>query len=238
MIRAFILYYLSIKATHGYEIQKYLQASGADSWTKIQSGSIYYALARLEKGGHVKVLREENTGSRIRKIYEITELGREELVNALTQELLIPITPVGSDKFLLQNFLDVLPKEVIESGLQHHLNTLWEQKEYWEYWKKAKDVDDKSLPTTQIAFEMAINSLDYQIKWHEEILNHVDQYIAAGKKVGQFIKAVDFSDVSDTVSASDTSSQMHEIQQLKDEIIKDPSKAAENIDKIISTLRK
>ncbi|MDV9924842.1 PadR family transcriptional regulator, partial [Clostridioides difficile] len=55
MIRTLILYYLNIKPTHGYEIQKFLQVSGADRWTKIQSGSIYYALAKLEKDGGVRV---------------------------------------------------------------------------------------------------------------------------------------------------------------------------------------
>ncbi len=34
MIRTLILYYLNIKPTHGYEIQKFLQVSGADRWTK------------------------------------------------------------------------------------------------------------------------------------------------------------------------------------------------------------
>lgn len=238
MIRAFILYYLSIKPTHGYEIQKFLQISGVDSWTKIQSGSIYYALAKLEKEDYVKVLREENTGSRIRKIYEITDTGRDELKNELQNELQVPITPVGSDKFLLHNILDVLPKEVIESNLKRHLQALFQQKEYWQDWKKAKKIDDKSLPAEQIAFEMAIDSLKYQIMWHEEILNNVDKYIALGEETRQVIKSIDFSDVSDTSPTSNTPAQMIEVQRLRDEIISDPSKAAENIDKIISKLRK
>lgn len=238
MIRAFILYYLSIKPTHGYEIQKFLQISGADGWTKIQSGSIYYALAKLEKEGYIKVLREENTGSRIRKIYEITDTGREELKKDLQNELQVPITPVGSDKFLLHNILDVLPKEVIESNLERHLQALFQQKDYWQDWKNAKEIDDKSLPAEQIAFEMAIDSLNYQIKWHEEILNNVDKYIALGGETRQVIKSIDFSDVSDNSPTSNTPVQMIEVQRLRDEIISDPSKAAENIDKIISKLRK
>ena len=238
MIRAFILYYLSIKPTHGYEIQKFLQISGVDDWTKIQSGSIYYALAKLEKGGYIKVLREENTGSRIRKIYEITNAGRDELKHDIQNQLQVPISPVGSDKFLLHNILDVLPKEVIESNLKSHLQALFQQKEYWQNWKKAKEVDDKSLPAEQIAFEMAIDSLNYQIKWHEEILNNVDKYIVLGGETRQVIKSIDFSDVSDTSPTSNTPAQMIEVQRLRDEIISDPSKAAENIDKIISKLQK
>ncbi len=49
MIKVLILYYLSIKPTHGYEIQKFIQVNHMDEWTKIQSGSIYYAINKLEK---------------------------------------------------------------------------------------------------------------------------------------------------------------------------------------------
>ena len=75
MIRGLILYYLNIKPTHGYEIQLFIKVSGMDQWAKVQSGSIYYALNKLEKEKCIQVLREERTGSRVRKIYEITDLG-------------------------------------------------------------------------------------------------------------------------------------------------------------------
>ena len=79
MIRGIILYYLNIKPTHGYEIQQYISMSGMEQWTKIQSGSIYYALTKLEKEKNIAVIREEHTGARVRKIYEITDLGTEVL---------------------------------------------------------------------------------------------------------------------------------------------------------------
>lgn len=81
MIRSLILYYLNVKPTHGYEIQKFLQIAGVDHWTKIQSGSIYYALAKLERKDCVEILREEKNGGRIRKIYAITQKGRQHVEN-------------------------------------------------------------------------------------------------------------------------------------------------------------
>lgn len=83
MIRGIILYYLNIKPTHGYEIQQFINMSGMDQWTKIQSGSIYYALTKLEKERNIAVCREERTGSRVRKIYEITEQGRTTLLEEM-----------------------------------------------------------------------------------------------------------------------------------------------------------
>jgi len=79
MIRVIILHYLNIKPTHGYEIQQFISMSGIDQWTKIQSGSIYYALTKLEKEKNIAIQREERTGSRVRKIYAITEQGKNTL---------------------------------------------------------------------------------------------------------------------------------------------------------------
>ena len=185
LVRSFILYYLNVKPTHGYEIQKFLQISGVDSWTKIQSGSIYYALSKLEKEGCVEVLKEEKTGARVRKIYQITEAGKQELQQSIKNELKIPIVPAGSDKFLLTSILDALPKEVIEANLESHLKTLKEQKKYWEEWKEKKCSDEESKKADKIAFDMTVDSLKYQILWHEEILKNIDEYSSIPKKVSK-----------------------------------------------------
>lgn len=238
MIRAFILYYLNVKPTHGYEIQKFLQISGSDGWTKIQSGSIYYALSKLEKDGCVQVLREERTGARVRKIYEITDAGKVELQQDLQEELLSPIVPAGSDKFLLQNMLDEMPKETLQSCLNKHLDDLKIQKDYWEKWKKAKIVE-KSPHAERIAFDMTLDSLKYQILWHEEILNHIEEYITIGLETQRVIKSIDFSDIDEAFSPNaEITNEMLEIQKLRSDIITNPAKAAENVDKLISKLKK
>lgn len=237
MIRSLILYYLNVKPTHGYEIQKFLQVAGIDNWAKIQSGSIYYALTKLEKDGSVEVLREEKTGARIRKIYVITEKGKQELRENLQMELLTPITPIGSDKFFINNILDELPKDAIIAALKKHLSNLTSQKGYWEKWRQTKVVKDKTPGAERIAFDMTIDSLKYQILWHEEILYNIDQYISLGKETRRIIQSIDFSavDNEDTVTAS---AKLVDIQKLRDEIVNNPSKAIENVDKLIEQLKR
>jgi len=235
MIRSLLLYYLNIKPTHGYEIQRFLQVSGSDSWAKIQSGSIYYALAKLEKEGFIQVLREERTGARIRKIYDITDLGKEALQKELLEELQRPIVPSGSEKFLLQSFLNQLPESLMEKSLKKHLEELQKAKEYWEWWKKAK-VDSSSLKAEQLAFEMTISSLQYQILWHEELLANIDIYRLAGEKTQNLIQTIDFSDIPDTPKQETVPMDMAEIQRLRNEILTNPTNAAENLDKLITTL--
>lgn len=236
MIRSLILYYLNVKPTHGYEIQKFLQLSGIDNWAKIQSGSIYYALTKLEKDGYVEVFREEKNGARIRKIYAITEAGTLELKKDLQQELSMPIMPIGSDKFFINNILDELPKDVIIKTLQEHLLDLSSQKVYWEKWQQTKIEKDNTPGAEKIAFAMTIDSLKYQILWHEEILNHIDQYVTLGRETRKIIQSIDFSAVEDTDTVK-VSAKLLDMQKLRDEIVNDPNKALENIDKLIEQMK-
>ena len=121
MIRGIILYYLNIKPTHGYEIQQFINFSGIDQWINIQSGSIYYALTKLEKEKNIAILREERTGSRVRKIYEITEKGRETLVDEMRQELRAPLFKIGSPKFITSPILDTVPQEEAREIIDAHI---------------------------------------------------------------------------------------------------------------------
>lgn len=237
LIRSLILYYLNVKPTHGYEIQKFLQLSEIDNWTKIQSGSIYYALTKLEKDSCIEILREEKNGARIRKIYIITQKGKQELQNNLQQELLTPINPIGSDKFFINNILDELPKDVIITTLKKHLHDLNSKKEYWEKWKQTKINKNNIQGAEKIAFDMTIGSLNYQILWHEEILNNIDYYITVGTKTRKIIQSIDFSIVDEDNNIT-TSAKLLDIQKLRDEIINNPLKAIENIDKLIEQLKK
>lgn len=195
-------------------------------------------MTKLEKDGAVRVLREEKTGARIRKIYEITQSGKVELKEELKKELQMPIVPVGSNKFLLYNILDVLPRDTIQTNLEKHIKHLTEQKKYWESWKEIKKIDKKSLPTERIAFDMTIDNLNYQILWHEEILNNIDKYISVGYETQNIIKSIDFSNIEDDfLFATEETSELLEVQKLRDEIINNPDKAIENIDKIILKLQ-
>ncbi len=236
MIRSLILYYLNVKPTHGYEIQKFLQLSGIDNWAKIQSGSIYYALSKLEKDEYVIVLREEKNGARIRKIYAITETGKQELKEDLQKELSMPIMPVGSDKFFLNNILDDIPKDIIIVTLKKHLSDLTSQKEYWEKWRQKKLEKDTTPEAEKIAFSMSIDSLKYQILWHHEILTNIDQYIALSRETRRIIQSIDFSSVEE-IDTIKVSTKLFDIQKLRDEIVNDPSKALENIDKLIEQMK-
>ena len=237
MIRGLILYYLNIKPTHGYEIQRFIQLSGLDQWAKIQSGSIYYALTKLEKEKNVRVQREERTGSRIRKIYEITESGSQALKEEMRTELATPLLEIGSLKFIVYPMIAVLEKPELERILNNHINDLKDKKKYWEVWKDAK-AGEESSKLTRLSFDMTIHTLEDQILWHQELLQHIDQYMEEAKSMQEMIQLFEPDSMEDKGSENTTLSQLERIEKIKQSVEVDPKKAIEQMNQIIEDLKK
>ncbi|MCY6959894.1 PadR family transcriptional regulator [Clostridium brassicae] len=239
MIKAFILYYLSIKPTHGYEIQKFIQANHMDSWTKIQSGSIYYAINKLEKEGLIELLKKENIGAKERKIYKMTSKGQLELQQCLKEELNKEIYDIGSDKFIIYPILNGIEKKEIVAQVQRHIKLLKAKKERTREWQKIK-VKEQTLKVEAVCFEMMLSSLDYQIKWHETLLEEIDSCMLLSKQISDFIKEVDFSTVEDMDKVMKCSNQQLDIEGFKQEILdtSNPQKAAEKLEELIKMLKK
>ena len=236
MIRGIILCYLKIKPTHGYEIQRYIQLSGVEQWAKIQSGSIYYALTKLEKEKNIEVLREERTGSRVRKIYQITDQGRDTLQNEMKEALNTPITNVGSIKFFTGPILYTLSKEDIIAITKKHLSDLMEQKKYWTDWQKAKG-EGKQSALVDLSFEMTIQSIENQIKWHEELLRHLDTYIEESTGMMQMLKQFDVSEYEQQTGSRQTEQSITYMNHIKDSM-KDNPAMLKNVDLLIEELKK
>ncbi|ERK31567.1 PadR family transcriptional regulator [Clostridium intestinale URNW] len=236
MVRTLILYYLSIKSTHGYEIQKFIQISGIENWTKIQSGSIYYALGKLEKEGLITLVKEEKLGARIRKIYGITQEGKVELKAALKEELSKEIISLGSDKLFIHNMINKIDKEEVITIAEKHIKELKEKQSYWRYWKDIK-INEKSLVVDKIAFDMNISSLDYQVSWHEALIENIDEYIDFSNRQEDIIRNVDFGEMEEN-KGTDLSNGERRILKLREEIIDNSGDVKGKIDELITLLSK
>lgn len=232
MIKVLILYYLSLKPTHGYEIQRFIQINHMDKWTKIQSGSIYYAINKLEKEKLIILKEEYGLGSKARRIYEITDKGREELKNLVEKELDNEIFPSGSDKFIIYPLLNTLDKQSMILLINNHINKLEKKISYLKDWEKIK-INNKSLGVERISFEMMISNLEYQIKWHESLIEQIDQCINVSKDISNLISKFDFSNAEAIESSTSDS-----IEKLKQEILNNPEQASEKLDELIRKLSK
>ncbi len=232
IIKVLILYYLSIKSTHGYEIQKFIQTNHMDKWTKIQSGSIYYALNKLEKDGLIVLKEEIGSGSKARKIYKITDKGRDELKELVKNEIANELYPSGSDKFIIYPLLNTLDKQSMISLIHSHINGLRDKITYLKKWQKIK-VNKQSLAVEKISFEIMISNLEYQIKWHEALIDEIDECIATSNEISSLISNFDFSNAEEMEASTNDS-----IESLKQEILKNPENASEKLEELIKKLSK
>jgi DNA-binding PadR family transcriptional regulator len=232
IIKVLILYYLSIKPTHGYEIQKFIQINHMDSWTKVQSGSIYYALNKLEQKGLIVLSEEVGSGAKARKVYSITEAGKVKLKELVKEELNHQICEVGSDKFIVYPLLNILDKDEMVAELKEHIQKLNVQKNYFKKWQEIK-VNDQTLAVEKITFEMMLSNLEFQIKWHNALIDNMEECIAASKEIAKCISKFDFSNAQDIELNS-----AEDIENLKYQILNNPDTAPEKLEQLIKALKK
>ena len=76
MIDLAVLGLLRTRPRHGYELRTHLASLGL---TRLSFGTLYPALRRLEKKGFIEALRQSDR----RKVYQLTDTGKSELVRAL-----------------------------------------------------------------------------------------------------------------------------------------------------------
>ena len=236
MVSALILYFLSIKPTHGYDIQRFIEINGMDQWARIQSGSIYYALNKLEKQGFTYTLREERNGARIRKIYAINDSGKEELRRILKEELLKPIGSIESDKYMIYIMFNRLTKAEITNCVKEHIKTLEDKKNWWVMGKKLK-VIDTSLQSEVLHFDVVITTLEYQIKWHEMLIEELDKLLKFSDGVESLIAKVDFGSLEDVKYKLDGNKNLTKVQELSDDIVRNPINLEEKLAQLINLLK-
>ena len=103
----------------GYEIRRLCTDGECSYFIEASFGSIYPALAKLEDDGLVTSRIEPQDGKPAKKIYSITEAGRQAFANQLAE-------PLGEDLFrspflLFARFANILPRNLVEQRTQEFL---------------------------------------------------------------------------------------------------------------------
>jgi DNA-binding PadR family transcriptional regulator len=192
MVQLLILYYLSLKATHGYEIQKFIQLNHMDEWNNIKSGSIYYAMSKLERDGLIALVKRVGEGEKTKCIYSITEKGIVRLREMALTELNKPLGSILSEKFLVYPIVANLTKDEILSSINSHVIELQAKRQdidswYIEKYNTATNVEKATL-------NLMKESVEGQIKWHSILAENIDETISAVEKITQIIRSTDFSE--------------------------------------------
>lgn len=113
-IRYALLSLLAREPLSGYDIKQYMNNRLGPFW-KVGSNQVYPELSKLEGEGLVKLQGvEQNTYRPARKLYEITEAGREALIEWTIQPL--EIEHSVRDEFLLKTYNSWLvePEKMVE----------------------------------------------------------------------------------------------------------------------------
>lgn len=115
-----ILGILSIAPGSGYDIKKYCDTVISNIWNE-NFGHIYPVLKNMSEKGLITPVKVEP--STRKKVYQITQLGREEFLSWLLQPT--SVTPVRSEFMLKFLFSSNLPNETIiqmvEAYKMHHV---------------------------------------------------------------------------------------------------------------------
>lgn len=190
MVQLFILFFFSIKPTHGYEIQRFISLNRMSEWNNIKSGSIYYAIKKLEKDGYIRMIDKPEEGEKKKQIYEITQRGRDVLKKLAYNEMSKPLQGAASEKFLLYPIIANLQKEEIIQCVEKHISDLKAQKIRIDDWRKGKE--QKACSMEVITLDYMITTVDSQIIWHNMMLKNLDNIIQESKEIVKLIKETDF----------------------------------------------
>ncbi len=117
-----ILAILNTTDASGYEIKKYASEGSFSYFVDISYGSIYPTLSRLEADRLVVGETQSQDGKPDKKVYSITDAGRDEFVNALC-------APPASDKFkseflLIATNAQLLSPEIVERAINKRVQDL------------------------------------------------------------------------------------------------------------------
>lgn len=151
-VRLFVLGLLSRSPMHGYQIRKALDESRASVWAEVLSGSIYHALAALQREGMVALRDVENIGERTRTVYKITPAGRVQLKKLAAEAWGTPPDPYPTRLYSALAFIDVLTPEIRRTKVALARVRLDEEIADWE---EALRSQEGLSATMRLAFENA-----------------------------------------------------------------------------------
>jgi len=169
-----LLSFLRQRPMHGYEIQQLIQLSRMDVWANVLSGSIYYALNKMENEGLIETVAEERTGARLRKIYSITTKGEELFQQMIRETLTLTPHSAKSDFSLGLTWIEDIPASEAVNLLEQNLRQLEESLAQWRYGKEIKGQYGLS-PIVQATFDNAIALHEQDIGFLKHVISLLQQ---------------------------------------------------------------
>ena len=158
---------------HGYEL-KHIIEEHMGGWTSIAFGSIYFALGKLDEEGMVEKVADEQHGNRpSRRIYQITDAGREEFLHLLRNTW----TSSEREYYALDvgiAFMDALPIEEVKGFLEGRITALEETLVYLNAHEKEQMSRDDVPASARMVFSHSLVHMEAELTWLRGLLHEVE----------------------------------------------------------------
>ncbi|MDO5835881.1 MAG: PadR family transcriptional regulator [Methanobacterium sp.] len=170
-LEAAILGLLYEEPQYGYQLEKTIEGWGMRNWTQIGFSSIYYVLKKLEKKELVTSKLEKVEGKPSRKVFTITEMGKNSMKEKLTDILswnkkLINPFDLG---LAYLNCLD--PEEIIEC-LENYLESAQGRIKFLE--SSVKTQEQMGAPYHMVAlFSRPLSGLKTEMEWIKDFIEKI-----------------------------------------------------------------
>ena len=161
-IRTLCLAILHAREATGYEIKKLSVEGTYRYFAEASFGSIYPTLARLEAEALVTVREELQPGKPARKVYAITDAGREALVADLSVE---PAPDVFRSSFMLVAICaPILPRAVVTAAIEARLEQLRAEVAHLSEIAASAECDDATRWAAEYGVRCVARSHEYLIE--------------------------------------------------------------------------
>ncbi len=168
-MRNTLLALLAEGTAHGYELKQAIEQTFGDAWPPLNIGQIYTTLGRLERDGFVSSAHVAQAGRPDKRVYELSEAGREEVRDWLEE----PVTgPRLKDEFFTKLVLARLPGVASLNGGTDARALIARQRR--DYLQSMRDLNGLLLrqqrnggdqTTAALLIEGAILHLEADLKW-------------------------------------------------------------------------
>jgi len=160
----------------GYDLKKKTEANLAFFWSE-SYGQIYPILHKMEKDGLVTMVEDREEGRPPKKIYSITDIGKESLLLWMKKK---PDKDVFRSELLLKLFFSqCCGPEIIKKHIQERMDdSRAKLREYDEMMARMalNRNDDPAFSYWTMAVEFGINSELASIDWCKQTLNNLESF--------------------------------------------------------------
>jgi DNA-binding PadR family transcriptional regulator len=158
---------------HGYEIRRELETWGAERWANVAPGSIYHALTKMAREGHIeRVETGEPSRGPARNTYAITKLGEREF-QRLLREYLWKDKPTIDPLQLTLAFLDAVPRDELLAALRRRASSARAAAEALHFVNEAPGHD--LPPHFAESHRLAAYHAEAEARWAEEAAEKVER---------------------------------------------------------------